>query len=635
MLTYSKYLEGYPPYPGSNYWNTEAMLHYMSFEVLAGEIAYVRHTYKSKSGCTEGTSPLWTATTVPAEAGIRPPEAFKGKIKIPSAVAGEATGDYKIRIRTEDGSKWIMMYVALFANDTFITCSNSSYDHTGGSFNNSVYTGDVSSCTLEALVDGRVSCKVNTYGYYTSGCSQYSHLQYEYTTAGAVFLDSDTLVVELLILADEVRNYFPRFFGYSLTFTEELEYSWSNLLIQEYLGDLSALQDNNVPEGVLFFHLRDNGQEPKEWNIRLEEFFEWSSGASSVYWINTTRFFNPEENPWAVRLNFPIDLSQDWNIMVSGMQHMYVMFMNEDATKWIRFGLSLDSFVVIETSEQGEIFSSNPATYSSDYYGGYHKYFFEISEHSISFKYSDILAGYIEVETFLVDVLGLFIGDPVYFGFATDVEETGYLTDHISFVSSSLVHNVSFDQDPNTIFSGTFKRLAVSALEKTQAFTCYYRDFIKDSKDFSNPRSLYSMDPGSPSDSSEPLKDGDGCVVWDKFNRTYFYKARTGSQAHSLPDILRVSENLYWELIGVTEFLESSVEQYQIDGLVLGAPVLVTHSLHDQNSSIAPRIQLIHNNKIRTKGIVVSIVSSTQLRLRTLETEVLENLKINVYITNG
>jgi hypothetical protein len=74
------------------------------------------------------------------------------------------------------------------------------------------------------------------------------------------------------------------------------------------------------------------------------------------------------------------------------------------------------------------------------------------------------------------------------------------------------------------------------------------------------------------------------------------------------------------------------VEQVSVPTLTAGGNVVVAHTQHDTAKSGAPVVQIIHENKVRTSGIKVTVVSSTQLRLTSLG-EAFSDLKVNMFFS--
>lgn len=163
-------------------------------------------------------------------------------------------------------------------------------------------------------------------------------------------------------------------------------------------------------------------------------------------------------------------------------------------------------------------------------------------------------------------------------------------------------------------------------------FTCYLRKFIANSGNVDEP-SLVNMNPDRPSDSpGASLTPNDTCLVWDRFNRFYFYKLKSGDVPSSLPDVVRVNSSLYWEIVYTIGTDKLQVEQVSVPTLTAGGNVVVTHTQHDTSKSGAPVVQILYENKVRTSGIKVTVVSSTQLRLTSLG-EAFSGLKVNIFFS--
>jgi len=164
------------------------------------------------------------------------------------------------------------------------------------------------------------------------------------------------------------------------------------------------------------------------------------------------------------------------------------------------------------------------------------------------------------------------------------------------------------------------------------SYTCYLRSLIIDSESVDNP-SLVRINPGKPSDRpGDVLIPNDTCLVWDKYNRFYFYKLKSGDVASSLPDLVRVSSSLYWEIVSVSGTMGLQTEQVSIVSLGAGSDTLITHPPHDISRSDAPSVQVIHEGRVKTSGLKISVVTNTQLRVTSLG-EALLDLKINIHFS--
>ena len=163
-------------------------------------------------------------------------------------------------------------------------------------------------------------------------------------------------------------------------------------------------------------------------------------------------------------------------------------------------------------------------------------------------------------------------------------------------------------------------------------YTCYLRGFIKNSGNVDEP-SLVNINPSQPNDTpGKVLVPNDTCIVWDKYNRFYFYKLKSGDVPSSLPDVVRVNSSLYWEIVYTAGTGGLQVEQVLISTLGAGSNVLVPHPQHDTTKSDAPSVRVIHGGKVKTSGIKISVVSNTQLRVTSLG-DAFTDLFINIFYT--
>lgn len=165
-------------------------------------------------------------------------------------------------------------------------------------------------------------------------------------------------------------------------------------------------------------------------------------------------------------------------------------------------------------------------------------------------------------------------------------------------------------------------------------YVMYYRTKIFNPEDYDDEQSLKAIDPHYPSDIGFALRERDACIVKDQYNRWYFYQVVPGDEVDDLPHKMRITDQVYWKLIDYTgQDPRYKVEQYDVVGLVSGNSVLVTHTEHDTSLSPAPCFQIIHDGRVKTDEIIVTLVSSTQLRLTTEVATAFTDLKINIYLT--
>lgn len=227
---------------------------------------------------------------------------------------------------------------------------------------------------------------------------------------------------------------------------------------------------------------------------------------------------------------------------------------------------------------------------------------------------------------------------PIYWNWNLSSSYTycGFAKKH-SLRSPVITGNADYGQDPvpaHMFCSGRGVELVELTELAPEDRVCYYRTKIINPDDPTDSASLKGINPGYPSDVGLPLQESDSVLIKDQYNRAYFYKAKTGDMADDLPDVMRITDSLYWQLIDAIGNELLLVEQYDIVGLVDTNDVIITHT--EQNRATGcycPAVQVIHNGFVRTNGIIVSVKSSTEIRIATEETTVLTNLKINLYIT--
>lgn len=231
----------------------------------------------------------------------------------------------------------------------------------------------------------------------------------------------------------------------------------------------------------------------------------------------------------------------------------------------------------------------------------------------------------------LYDYFG--VGETVYFALVREP-----ISDDAIFYSDQGHFHISIPSLPesgeNVMWCGwDAPTMDMDMSYETEAQVCYYRTKIINPDDVTDPDSLRGINPDYPSDAGLPLKHKDTCIVRDRYNRIYYYALKAGDMADSLPDTMRVNDQLYWSLLEGISQDHMIVEQYDIVGLVDTNDVIITHTQHDRSKSYCPSVQVLHNNKILTHGITVSVKSSTEIRIATVETTVFTGLKINLYIT--
>ena len=549
----------------------------------------------------------------------------------PSSVYGWNLADsgfsLVLRIESLDGTRWCEIYTNEDEWPYMSYYNDSVGQNASGTHPDALnYTGRYPLGTLTANVDGTVYYKAMYDTQYDSSCSSSSRTMLSGTTPLPVFNIAEELKVVYVI--NSMTTIYINQWGFNVTLTEDsavIAWMGSDLWDDDVACVIGATQDNSTTGlGVLYHNHRGATQDDQDkWLAHFDH------NSVTHYWQSTTyhRMLSALGATWQAKSAFPLTSSYlDW--IVQANYNSKLAIMSTDGLRWISFtrAYASPSYLTVDSSEGVLWVGTETAGYSA-------------TAGLASIKVEN---GYIDFKWELVGYERLIHPPPIPF---TDVFIAGekihpVITNHIDYQYSYIWEYtlvVSPDLPPPGESQLRFDIPEITSVMSdliTEQYVCYVKTKIKSNEDISDPDSLMGMSPESPSDLNIPLKAGDSCIVFEKYNRVYYYTAQAGIHITDLPDFARITDSLYWELVDVTLEAASIVpEQYDIVGLVDTNPVTVTHTKHNRIESYMPPTQLIHGGVIRTEGILGYIVSDTQIRFETIEITPLVNLKVNVYVS--
>jgi len=546
------------------------------------------------------------------------------------------TGNPHLLVRNPDNSKWFKItpeYGAAITPEYRVRSYNQD-DVIIGPYTTD-FSGFAIEITLSVATTGRVNVEVVKRNADTSGCSiATDNLYNAEPLANPIFATDEELIFEWYNGTDHYPN------SYINTLRLDLTYLYVGECLAIFHPSLDALtceiSATNTPNADVGIDraLAGNFQgSPSPTEAAFLALMEVNSNGTNYYWgAGYVQLNLPAGNVWAFKskhkIRSPYRNIHLWDKLCS------VVILSEDESKWIKFGLYWDRYMFIETSTSpGTLYWKGTTQYSALSYNDYH--------HMFNFKVTEDNTVYLRGHVFGFEpvILGPFTDffdkdEALYVGIGSErLTNTGdyiYFRQHLDITSLDLLPSgvqarllaFDFNLDVNL------------ALPPPEVVMCYIKQCIRNSQDYSDVNSLYGMNPSQPSDEGIPLKENDICIVIEKHNRIYYYILKTGYHITELPYYIRMTDSLYWELLEVNlGEPKLIVEQYDIQGLVNTNEVIVTHAAHNRSKSYAPVVQLLHYNRVRTNGITVAVKSNTELRLSTVETSVIENLKINVFVT--
>lgn len=585
--------------------------------------------------CTTYESPKWRFVG-PYRVGFQPPGLWDGWLKAPYSVYGSFVSALwsKLRIQNMDGSKWAEIYINTSSEQAIITSSNGSI-----SLNWYDTALDDTNCFIEVDIASAGTFTARFYSsiLYVNDCYADEVLEYTYTSPVPLFdVDEPIKSFYIIDVPSGTADVSPTYYRVNATFINPA--SAPSLDIVEATLPFPTLvetgaQDNEVPTGVLpfwtdIYHIFTTTAEIQS---RLEAFFTIINDCYWQYGNTYTTLRNPSYLPISAILNIPLEkVSYIFNTIYAVNNSLIIT--NSDGSKWFRVYNNISNYLCIDDSVNGELYLSTEIFGNASTLKQSLTYDGAVGELTVNFINAAIEIEYLNI----FDLYSVFDRDEeLYFGVGTiPGRNYCYFYEYIFLISESIPHSVELGQSENTKFHSSAKALELTSQEYYTEQFCFFKQKIRNSQDYSDLNSLYGIDPGYPSDSQVPLKAKDACIVHDDYNRFYFYTVKEGPAQDSLPDIIRATPNLHWKLQDVVGVGSMLVEQYDVVGLVSGNDVIITHTEHNRiDNGFAPSVQIIHNNIILTSKIITSVVSTTQIRLSTSETEVFTNLKINIFIT--
>ena len=553
--------------------------------------------------------------------------------KAPSSIYGYNEVDtpaysYKLRIESLDGLRWAECYTnedewpyMSYYKDSEGQDVN-GYDPTMDNF-----IGRYALGTLTANVNGTVTYRCIYDTQYSSSCSSGNRTALSGTTPLPVFNVDEEL--KLIYINNAATTWYIYQWGFNVTLTDDSAVlTWMPCSILELTCEMGATQDNSASDFGLLIH-NQIGPASAEDQAKWFEFFDHAVGVSHLWGTTYHRLASVAGSSYQAKLKFPLTSEYlDWLTM--GMSYGKILLFSEDGNRWISLERLYDDPNYIQVnSSVGILWTGTEDTVNG---GSWMHFFIKIREGNIYCIFEVSSTPFYEQPP-VIPFTDIFIaGEKIIPAVSNNTTQSSWYSYlHTLIASPDLPsegeNQMRFDFEPWTDCS-------MSDLI-TERYICYVKTKIKNTKDISDPDSLMGMDPGAPSDLYNPLKAGDSCIVFEKYNRVYYYTVQAGFHATELPDFVRITDSLYWELVDVTlESAEIVPEQYNIVGLVDTNPVTVTHSKHNRVKSYMPPIQLIHGEVIRTEGILGYILSDTQIRFETIETDILTNLKVNVYVSS-
>jgi hypothetical protein len=563
-------------------------------------------------------------TTAPATLVIRPKEElqFSSLASNGFFVAGRTTNyifNSYVRIFNEDESKWAKVEGDATYGKTFFTCSTGAYDFEDD-WTSQYYTSDFVRTVL-SITNSYI--KVLTNNYWQASGHDYSNVQTLVTTIPLIFTeDSENVCWEIVHEFTTTGSKNPDHCAFTVVPPSTFEFNYTNFKLgfdTLDMGDIDAEQDNDTAPPLVEFPINTAGETKFDanWDFNTGCYFTW--GASYGY------LYDFGELLWAAKLKWPIAMNSACLFSADRVFYGYLMLISADEERWFRFGSGLSYHCIIEDSKG--LYDDDIGTL-----GNYTKVV-GVMDADLNIHVMMSQAGTMYEGTY--DLTKIFSpGEPIYAALhVLDQADQAY-HNNILIQTYNAAPNTDYGQTAaNGIFNHIeFLTLAIDELAE-YSYYLYFKDKIRNSLNYSDLDSIYAVNPSYASDAYNVLQPGEVCIVIDRYHRVYFYIVKSGYHADSLPDYIKITDSLYWELMEVIQNEEMIVEQYDVTGLVSGSSQLITHTAHNRLKSYAPVVQLIHNGAVKTSGITVSVVSTTQLRLTTAETTAFTNLKINVYVT--
>jgi hypothetical protein len=569
----------------------------------------------------------FVVTTQPATLVVRPREElqFSSLASNGFQVTGFVSNYYQtsyIRIFNEAETKWCKVAGDYVVGETIFTCSTSAYDFTD-EWDKQHYSGDFYKGVLSITNSYIKTLVIN---YWDSGGQDYSNVQTNVTNTPLIFTEgTENVCCEIVFqfTSTGTKN-FTELMNFNLIPATSFAFNYTNFILDTddtaNWGDVGdADQDNDTAPPLVEFPIGTAGETnfDANWDFNTNAYMTWGASWSYLY--------DPNDSLWAAKLKWPIAMNSRCILLTDRVFYGSFMLISADEERWFRFGSGVGYICKIEDSRGfhddniGSLDSNMQVTGIVD------------TDLNINVR----MSAYGVTYEGTYDLKQIFSpGEPIYAALYTEPTASYSYWNDIFVYSYNAAPNTDVGQTAaNGIFNHTeFLTLALNELADN-AYYLYFKDKIRNSLDYSDLDSIYAMNPSYASDDFNALQPGEVCIVIDRYHRVYFYIVKSGSQVDSLPDFIRINDSLYWELMEVIQNEEMKVEQYPVTGLVSGSPQLITHTAHNRSKSYAPAVQLIHNNKVKTSGITVSVVSTTQLRLTTAETTAFTNLKINVYVT--
>lgn len=640
-------LKSYGPVDGSGYsWTAVNHLAWTSMwedPASTGSLEITGHTeteyYRSYQDdyCTPYSGPNFKIIG-PYKGGFKSPDTFDGYLIAKTASAkvygiaeyGQAYS--KLRIQNLDGSKWVEAWTVSSTSHAYVT---SSVAGVGGSQYASALDNYTDHILLEVNVDGSIRCRFYTLTTYSNSCYGDTNLYVTIDTGIPCFDVNEPLIAYYIFDVPDGVTFTKRPYWWYVS-GEFLDPENTPVLIWWETADLQPLemtgsisQDNDIPEGVL----------EADWSGNDSTFFDelWEMPDDGTYvtiYTTSVRLYVPsfgDRLDWGARLKIGFKPNENTSITSGQSTYAFMGLMNADGSRSIMCGQTTDRYFFIKTEVDGV----STTVYYSETSSGYtsvRQHYFEVKDGILKVIGESYDGRLHEYECPVTDIFGA--TESFYHVIRPTLQATyTSLYNTTIILSPQVAHNVDYGQTANILFAPMLEPFDSNITELTTKRFCFYKTKIKNSKNVSDLTSLYGIDPGYPSDSGVPIQIDDGCIVHEKYNRFYFYSLVAGDEQNSLPDIIRATPTLYWKLVDVVTNNNLLIEQYDIVGLVSGSEVIVTHSAHNREKSFAPTVQMLHNNVIKTKGIVIAIVSNTQLRLSTSEVTEFTNLKINIHVT--
>jgi hypothetical protein len=551
-----------------------------------------------------------------------------------------SNGYCQIKVQNADGSKYcIVDAYGYFTEDFRIDSSaETGYIYLAGPPSDFNYTNHNMEWTLTANADGTVNLLVRMYRYHYQTCANTDFTVLDYDLPTAVFSPGEEIFLSAQVIPKPTAQYSTviKTLAVDLTYHSPNEgiFFLNGCTLDNLESECSATHTPNPDLAIkrtICPGYANGDVTPTE--AAFLDLIEVNPVATSYLWLPPTyvRAATAANVPWTFRYKVPIR-SNLMHIDSWDYRHSIVL-MNEDASKWVRFGRNYtDKKIYLDLYNNHTYFTGT--TVHSTYYLNDWQQLLRIWIINNTFYFSYRIGS--DNSDAVPSITDFFDkSEPIYVGFSHQYKSTTgttlYLYRHSSIASWDLLppgveaRLLAYDIDLSD---------ALFTLPPSEIYMCYVKQSIRNSKNYSDLNSLYAMNPSAPSDLQKPLVAGESCIVFEKHNRIYFYLLKSGYHITELPHFIKMTDNLYWELtevnIGDPTLI---VEQYDIQGLVDTNEVIITHTKHNRQKSYAPVVQLLHNNCIRTEGITIAVKSDTELRISTIETEELTNLKINVYVT--